>query len=278
MIVLWGVILVLITFAPRIYALMWKSEVHVISQKDAEVNERISAMSDLKIKTNKTSDKHSKYKRPVKKFDPNAYSSKDWQALGLSEKQAEIVLKFSKRGINNNSDLEKIYVFPKELLALIDDWTVYPDVQEPKTATKYFEEKKKEIIKRTIDINEASFDDLIELKGIGEYLANRIIEQRDKLGGFISIHQLKEIKYLDEEKFAVFEDQLICGTNEIKKININEASFDEIKAHPYIIYSIANSLVKMRKQKGRFETLDEIKESVLINEELFQKLKPYLSL
>jgi DNA uptake protein ComE-like DNA-binding protein len=40
----------------------------------------------------------------------------------------------------------------------------------------------------------------------------------------------------------------------------------------------ANSIIKMREQRGRFNSIDEIKESVLIDEETFEKLLPYLTL
>ncbi len=53
---------------------------------------------------------------------------------------------------------------------------------------------------------------------------------------------------------------------------------EDLKIHPYFRWNIANSLIKMREQKNGFKNLNEIKESVLINEELFEKLKPYLYL
>ena len=41
---------------------------------------------------------------------------------------------------------------------------------------------------------------------------------------------------------------------------------------------IRRSLYKIRKQKGAYSSLEEIKESVLMTEELYIKLKPYLTL
>jgi DNA uptake protein ComE-like DNA-binding protein len=66
--------------------------------------------------------------------------------------------------------------------------------------------------------------------------------------------------------------------NNLRTLNINTASVVEIKAHPYMTWNIANSIVKIRKQKGNFTSINEIKESVLVSEELFNKLKPYLTL
>ncbi|MBU2018406.1 MAG: helix-hairpin-helix domain-containing protein [Bacteroidetes bacterium] len=278
MVVSWGVVLVVITFLPRIYSLIRKPQAELISEKDSEINGKITVLPQLREKSEKTSYKKSKYKVPKEKFDPNTYNVADWEALGLSLKQAEIVVKFSKRGLRSHSDLEKIYVFPKELLSILEDWTVYPQHEESRFSKQSSFDLKKGADAKLIDVNNASIEELIELQGIGEYLGNKIIEQREKLGGFVNIHQLKEIKYLDDEKFILFEKRLICNSSAIRQIKLNEATVDEFKSHPYISYSVANSLVKMRNQKGHFESIDEIKESVLINDELFQKIKPYLSL
>ncbi len=45
-----------------------------------------------------------------------------------------------------------------------------------------------------ININTATFDELVLLPGIGEKTAARIIERRERTGGFKSLDELKEIK------------------------------------------------------------------------------------
>jgi DNA uptake protein ComE-like DNA-binding protein len=59
---------------------------------------------------------------------------------------------------------------------------------------------------------------------------------------------------------------------------LNEVTFEELKLHPYLNWNQANSIIKMRQQRGRYEKIEEIKESKLIDEETFQKVSPYLSL
>ena len=76
----------------------------------------------------------------------------------------------------------------------------------------------------------------------------------------------------------IIKDQIIVDQSLIRKIALNTVSIDELKIHPYIRWNIANSIIKMREQRNGFKSIDEIKESVLINEELFEKLKPYISL
>ena len=64
----------------------------------------------------------------------------------------------------------------------------------------------------------------------------------------------------------------------MRTININEATVEELNAHPYLIWGQANSIVKMRMQKNGFKNINEIKQSHLIDEETYEKLLPYLSL
>jgi hypothetical protein len=61
--------------------------------------------------------------------------------LGLSEKQAAVVLKFTSRGLKSNEDLQRVFVISDELFELIKDSTFYPtfekpDITEKKTYTK----------------------------------------------------------------------------------------------------------------------------------------------
>ena len=83
---------------------------------------------------------------------------------------------------------------------------------------------------------------------------------------------------MDQEKFDIIEPFLKFDKSKLLKLELNKVTIDDLKKHPYIRWNIANSIIKIRDQKGTFKNIEEIKESVLINEELFEKLKPYLSL
>jgi DNA uptake protein ComE-like DNA-binding protein len=61
-------------------------------------------------------------------------------------------------------------------------------------------------------------------------------------------------------------------------LKLNTITAEELKKHPYLNWNIANSIIKIRERKKGFKSVEEIKESVLIDEECFEKLKPYLSL
>ncbi|MDD2361746.1 MAG: helix-hairpin-helix domain-containing protein [Oscillospiraceae bacterium] len=56
------------------------------------------------------------------------------------------------------------------------------------------------------NINTASVEQLITLKGIGEVYAQRIIEYRESHGSFDSIEEIMNIKGIGEKRFADIKD------------------------------------------------------------------------
>ena len=103
-----------------------------------------------------------------------------------------------------------------------------------------------------IDINTADTSAFISLPGIGSKLAARIVNFRDKLGGFYSIDQVGETFGLPDSTFQKIKQYLKLENTSIKKININTATVDELKAHPYIKYSVANPIIAYRNEHGPF--------------------------
>ncbi len=57
-------------------------------------------------------------------------------------------------------------------------------------------------------LSSATTDQLEELPGVGEVLAQRIIEFRDTHGGFQSVEQLREVSGIGERKFAEMKDKV----------------------------------------------------------------------
>lgn len=261
----------IISYTPRIIAANSPDNVPEITFEEIEkVEKEIKLKKNIRAKGKRKVWK-SKYNAAQQSFDPNEYQLKDWMALGLSEKQANVVIKFSAHGLKSNEDLKKIFVIPDELFNLIKDSTFYPEL-----ITVQKEDFEPEKIELSISLNVADELELKTLPGIGDYFASKIVEYRTELGGFTSFNQLLEIWNFGEERFEKINSSIYLDLENLVQIDINTATFDELAIHPYISYKVANSIVKMRAAHGNYTSVDGILESKLINQELFLKIKMYL--
>lgn len=278
---LWVILLTLIVaISPRVISAFTLNEEPVISFHEMEQIHQEFVVSVKKKKTTKSEAFKSKFSVPNQKVNPNDLSTQDWKELGLSQKQAEIVVKFSERGLRSNNDLKKIYVFPNQLFNLIKDSLIYPESDSHvynKSSNYDAEKTKKDYSQVKVDISIANQEELETIPGIGPFFAKKILDHRSNLGGFVNKNQLLEIWKFDEKKLNEIEQYLILSKCEIQKININSSELEELKSHPYITYSVANSIVKMRETNGMYSDVSEIKKSKLISEELYQKIVRYIT-
>jgi competence protein ComEA len=116
------------------------------------------------------------------------------------------------------------------------------------------------------------------LPGIGSKLASRIVNFRDKLGGFCSIEQVGETYALPDSTFQKIRPRLLMSNGPFRFININSAKAEDIKAHPYVKWNEANAIVQFRTQHGMYTAVDDLLKIAIISTEWLQKMKPYLKL
>lgn len=261
---------ILVAYMPRIligYA--GEEELEISFEETVRLEEEIKEHQAIK-KVKKKKIREEKFLTPKQAFNPNDYSKKDWMKLGLSEKQAAVVCRFSQRGLSSNEDLENIFVLPKELFNKIKDSTFYPELKQEKPV---FEKK----VIESVELNSVTREALIDLPGIGAFYADKIISYRENLGGYVSIEQLREIwKFEEYVHLEHLEQFLTVDSRIIERLDLNNSTFEQLKNHPYISYSVANSIVKMRKAHGDYYDLEELLESKLIDRELFEKIRTYL--
>ncbi|HMU48053.1 MAG TPA: helix-hairpin-helix domain-containing protein [Chitinophagaceae bacterium] len=216
-------------------------------------------------------------------FDPNTLTTDGWKRLGLREKTINTIKNYLGKGgrFKKPEDLEKIYGLYKnqyeKLLPYVRikpqeaTYEEQPQINNGTTPSKIYSPRY-----TVIDINTADTTAFIALPGIGSKLAFRIVNFREKLGGFYSIDQIGETYGLPDSTFQKIKQYLKLEHNSLRKININTASVDELKAHPYIKYSIANPIVSYRNEHGPFERIEDIKKVMAITDDIYKKISPYL--
>ncbi|MBO9682375.1 MAG: helix-hairpin-helix domain-containing protein [Flavisolibacter sp.] len=213
-------------------------------------------------------------------FDPNTLPVEGWQKLGLSEKTSRTIDKYRSKGgkFYKPEDIKKIWGMPEGFYERVKDYIVMAPVQNNYQQnrfekTTYTKPEKKAVV---VNINEGDTSAFIALPGIGSKLAARIVNFRDKLGGFYSIDQVGETYGLPDSTFQKIKGFLQLSGS-VKKLNVNTATKDELKAHPYIKWNLANAIVEYRNQHGAFKSLEELKNIAVIDEATFEKIVHYLS-
>ncbi|MBP6022828.1 ComEA family DNA-binding protein [Ferruginibacter sp.] len=215
-------------------------------------------------------------------FDPNTATAADWQRLGLRDKTIATIQNYLSKGgrFYKPEDIGKIWgLHADEVQRLIP--YVQIAAKENNYPPKNYDTKTYEKPERSyavIDVNTADTSALIALPGIGSKLAQRIINFRDKLGGFYKAEQVAETFGLPDSTFTKIKSRLVLNNTAVKQFNINTATVDEMKTHPYIRYNIANAIVQYRSQHGNFLSLADIKKIMMITDEVYNKVSPYLSL
>src|SRR5436190_2858889 len=220
-------------------------------------------------------------------FDPNKISAAEWKRLGLRNKTIQTIQNYLSKGgkFRKPEDLQRVYGLHKDEFERLEPYIRIESSSENKVNETYTTAaSEKPGIKRytpgysVIDVNAADTTAFISLPGIGSKLAARIVNFRDKLGGFYSVEQVKETFGLPDSTYQKIKQYLKLDNPSVKKININTATVDELKAHPYIKYSLANPIVAYRNEHGLFSKVEDVKKVMVVTEEIYKKIQPYLTL
>jgi competence protein ComEA len=210
-------------------------------------------------------------------FDPNTVSFEDAVKLGFSKKTAQTLEKYRSKGgkFKSKEDLKKLFGVSEKLYAKIESYIlieVKPKEEVAKTTTKFEKPSSKQI-----DINTADSLELLSLPMVGPATAKKILKFRNSLGGFYSIEQLRELYGMKDSVFTIIQPRLIVSVAAVKKLNVNNLSYEEMKKHPYINHIVASTIVAYRQKHGAYKSINDLKSVGTINDELLLKLSNYIS-
>ncbi|MCC6725806.1 MAG: helix-hairpin-helix domain-containing protein [Saprospiraceae bacterium] len=234
-------------------------------------------------------------------FDPNTATKSDFEQLGLSARTAQTILNYRAKGghFYKKEDFKRIYsirqedyarleayiqIPPKPFKNKYDDASKGADNQGVATRAAYEDRSfapqnfTKKTASTMVDINSASAEDWQQIRGIGPGWAKRIVNFREKLGGFNSTAQVAETFGLPDSVFQKALPQMQVSAGLFRKIRLNSATLDELKAHPYLNSYQATILFNFRQQHGNFADMASVKKiKGGFKEEDWKKLEPYFS-
>lgn len=139
---------------------------------------------------------------------------------GIGDYYASQIIQLREKygGFSNFNQFNELYGMDDERLALwqkalyIDPSFKYPDVF----------------------LNSADSIQLCQIPCIKCWDARRIVQYRERLGGFYSSKQLLEVYGIEQEQYEEIMLRAVLDTIELQRIDINNITFKELMKHPYI--------------------------------------------
>ncbi len=212
-------------------------------------------------------------------FDPNTASYETFMALGFAPWQARNALKYRSKGGRWKSVEHFSHLYglrTKDFERLRPYIIIHQDSNE-------CTQSKRDSIRRThvekyapgtkIDINKADTNALKKIPGIGAYYAGKIVRYRERLGGFVSKQQLKEIDGLPENiEQWFFIEKFIPN-----QIHINKVSFKQLIRHPYFNYEQTKAIINHIRLNGPIKNWEELRFLGVFTKNELDRLFPYVS-
>ena len=186
------------------------------------------------------------------RFDPNTASVEDFCRLGFSQKQAQAIDAYRRKGgrFHRKEDFAKSYVVADSVYRRLEAYIDIPFV----------------------DLNVADSAAFDALPGIGGWYASKMVEYRKLLGGYSYKEQLMEIYRFDQRKYDALKDLITISTPYLYPLW--ELPADSLRKHPYIkSIETANSIVRFREHNPpQSYTVENLCSSGIITAETATKL------
>jgi competence protein ComEA len=123
-----------------------------------------------------------------------------------------------------------------------------------------------------LNVNIATPEELQQVPGIDQTLAQGIVEYRQANGPFSSVDDLSQIQGMDEQKIKGMKGYLTAD-----KIDINTATAEHLKNIPGMDESLAQSVVDYRQANGPFSSVDDLSQVQGMDQQKIDSVKDYLT-
>lgn len=215
-------------------------------------------------------------------FDPNTADSVLLRQLGLPVYIVRNILKYRAKGgvFRSPESFSRIYGLKEEVYQKLKPYiTIAPLVSVSHVRTETFRQLKDTIpyIPKyeegtIVDLNKADTSILKRIPGIGSTLARMIVVYRQRLGGFYDVSQLQEVPHVGVELNKWF----VVTPAGLHKIQVNSASLDKLRSHPYMDFYKAKAIMEYRRKRGKIKGLSQLSMFEEFTEKDLKRLSPYL--
>ena len=216
-------------------------------------------------------------------FNPNTADSMTLLRVGLKPWQVKNLMAYRRAGgrWKDADDFKRLYGLSEEEFQRLRPYVQIP----PAVKEVYFTEhdrarqdslhhlRPEKFTQLTVlDLNTVDTLTLRKIPGIGVGYSRSIVSYRERLGGFVSVAQLKDIEGLPariEEWFSV-EEQVAVRT-----ISINKSDFKTLVRHPYLSYEQVKVITTHIRKYGPLHSWKDLQLYPEFTPQDFERLTPY---
>lgn len=174
--------------------------------------------------------------------------------------------------------VEEMRVFQEEQQRLADSAAHAHSLDTPRTRAPTWKknglQQYYEIVK--LDLNSCDTTEIMTVPRFGGKRARKLVEYRERLGGFYSFEQVHEVFVLQDMEILHLKKYFYIDSGKLRKIKINTADYKTLIAHPYFDTYLAKVVMAHREKHGRFADMKEFQDCTHAYQELIDKLTPYI--
>ena len=152
-------------------------------------------------------------------------------------------------------------------------WYGYSGNSRPRTESHAVGQSLKFRTDTVLNLNTADTSLLQRVPGIGPYWARRIVDYRNRLGGFVHPNQLDEI----DSSLIPCRRWFHVPSPSCSRLAVNRAAFRTLLRHPYLNYQQVCQLMDYRRRHGSLSSLSTLLMLPAFSAADTLRLKPYLS-
>lgn len=202
-----------------------------------------------------------KKKNQLKPFNPNFITDEKGHFLEMSLEEIDRLHAFRAQDkyVNSPEEFQQVTQVSDAWLQKYSPYFKFPDWVNKRNSSATNHMPRATLKLSTTDINKATKEDLMQIRGIGEVFAQRILDEREKFQGFVSMKQLEHIHNISPEAVRELKRNFRIQKISIQKININTASVEQLSKLPYLNSHFARQIVILRSKQSEPLQIEDIK-------------------
>lgn len=241
------------------------------------ISEKQNASSEVFVKKTEIKSQN-KIKAQIEVDINKADSSTLTTLKGIGPKLSQRIVKYREMigGFDSLRGLKKVYGITEDLFLELGSSII---ISNKDSIGDFVKEENKDSVhfpELDLDLNTATASELEQIKGIGPFYSNAIIELRSNLGGYARMDQLKSLYNLELSTYDEITRNVSIKTPH-QTFDINELKFRELLRMEILDYKEVQYVFNLKRSLGDISSADQIKNLQGIPKDKLDLLLTYLT-